>query len=148
MKYEVTEEIDVAASDIWAVLADVERWPDWCPTMTSVRRLDDGPFGVGSAAEIRQPKLPRAIWRVTEFEPGRRFEWTTTSLGVTTSGDHRIDPLPGGRGRITLTIKVTGALAPLLTVVVWPMTRRYVTLEARSLKRRCEARRAGPTTSS
>jgi hypothetical protein len=39
-------------------------------------------------------------------------------------------------------------LAALLTVVVWPMTRRYVTLEASSLKRRCEARRAGPTTSS
>jgi uncharacterized membrane protein len=148
MRYEVTEEIDVAPSDVWAVLADVERWPDWCPTMTSVQRLDDGPFGVGSAAEIRQPKLPRAIWRVTEFEPGRRFQWTTTSLGVTTSGDHRIDPLPGGRARITLTIEVTGALAALLTVVVWPMTRRYVTLEASSLKRRCEARRAGPTTSS
>jgi uncharacterized membrane protein len=148
MRYEVTEEIDVAPSDVWAVLADVGRWPDWCPTMTSVQRLDDGPFGVGSAAEIRQPKLPRAIWRVTEFEPGRRFQWTTTSLGVTTSGDHRIDPLPGGRARITLTIEVTGALAALLTVVVWPMTRRYVTLEASSLKRRCEARRAGPTTSS
>lgn len=148
MRYEVNEEIDGAPSDVWAVLADVERWPDWCPTMTSVQRLDDGPFGVGSAAEIRQPKLPRAIWRVTEFEPGRRFQWTTTSLGVTTSGDHRIDPLPGGRARITLTIEVTGALAALLTVVVWPMTRRYVTLEASSLKRRCEARRAGPTTSS
>jgi len=80
MKYEVTEEIDADPSDVWAVLADVEHWPDWCPTMSSVRRLDDGPFGVGSAAEVHQPKLPRTIWRVTEFEPGRRFEWATTSL--------------------------------------------------------------------
>ena len=141
MKHQVTEEIDAAPSDVWAVLSDVERWPDWCPTMTSVRRLDDGPLGVASAAEVRQPKLPRAIWRVTAFEPGRRFEWATTSLGVTTSGDHQIDPLPNGRGRLTLTINVTGALAPLLTVVVWPMTRRYAATEAASLKRRCEARR-------
>jgi len=148
MRFEVTEEIDADPSDVWAVLADVQRWPDWCPTMTSVRRLDDGPFGVGSAAEIRQPKLPKASWRVTEFEPGRRFEWATAALGITTRGDHRIDGLPDGRSRITLTIKVTGALAPLLTVVVWPMTRRYITLEAGSLKRRCEARRTGPATSS
>ncbi|MDT7677384.1 MAG: hypothetical protein QOD82_5286 [Pseudonocardiales bacterium] len=75
MYFEAATEIDAPAERVWAVLADVEHWPDWTPTMTSVRLLTAGPLGPGSAAEIRQPKLPKAVWTVTGFEAGRRWSW-------------------------------------------------------------------------
>jgi uncharacterized membrane protein len=135
---EVATEIDAPAERVWAVLADVEHWPDWTPTMTSVRLLTAGPLGPGSSAEIRQPKLPKAVWTVTGFEAGRRFEWAAGGPGVTTRGDHRVEPLDGGRCRVTLVIESTGPLAGPLTLLLGSLTRRYVSTEGRSLKQHCE----------
>lgn len=148
MHHQVSVDVDAAPEQVWAVLADVERWPSWTPTMTSVRRLDVGPVGMDSASEVRQPKLPRNVWRVTRFEPGRRFEWAASAPGVTTRADHRIEPLAGDRSRVTLEIKSTGALAGVFRLLLGSLTRRYVDVEAASLKKHCEARRADPTTSS
>jgi len=145
MRVEVTEEIEATPEQVWAVLSDVPHWPDWTPTMTSVRRLDDGPFGVDSAAEIRQPKLPRNVWRVTRYEPGRRFEWATAGPGLVTRGDHLVEPLAGGRSRLTLVLESTGALSGLVWLLLGSLTRRYVSLEASSLKRHCESAGTDPT---
>ncbi len=134
----MVEEIDVSPAAVWPVLTDVERWPEWSPTTTSVRLLEAGLFGAGSAAEIRQPKLPRNVWRVTVWEPHRRFEWVTRSPGVATIADHVLEALPGGRCRITLSAEITGLLAPLFVPLLGSMTRRYITQEASSLKVRCE----------
>lgn len=142
MRYEVVEEISATLDVVWPVLADVERWPVWSATTTSVRLLEEGPFGLGSAAEIRQPKLPRNVWRVTAWEPNRRFEWVTRSPGVATIADHVLEALPGGRCRITLTAEITGFLAPLFVPLLGSMTRRYITQEASSLKVRCETSRS------
>jgi uncharacterized protein YndB with AHSA1/START domain len=143
MQYRATEEIDAAPEAVWDVLVDVTQWPSWLPTTNAVRRLDHGPFGFDSAAEVRQPRLPRNVWRVTEFEPGRRFEWSTRSPGVEIRGDHLVEPLDGGRSRVTLKTETSGLLSGLLGLLYGTLNQRYITLEALSLKRRCET--AEPT---
>lgn len=110
--------------------------------MTSVRLVDGGPVGLGSAAEVRQPRLPRNVWRVTAFEPGRRFEWSAAGPGVTTRADHRVEPLGDERSRVTLEIEMTGPLAGPASLVLGGLTRRYVAREAAGLKEHCEAGRA------
>jgi hypothetical protein len=47
MRVEVTVEIAAGAPDVWAVVADVERWPRWNPAVRRVRPLDAGPLAVG-----------------------------------------------------------------------------------------------------
>jgi hypothetical protein len=138
VRYQVTEEIQAAPEAVWRVLVEVTDWPSWSPTMDRVRRLDGGQFGFDSAAEVRQPRLPRNVWRVTEFEPGRRFEWTTRSPGVQVRGDHLVEQIGEDASLLTLTVQTSGALSWLVDLCFSRMNRRYADLEASSLKRRCE----------
>ncbi|MDN3357142.1 SRPBCC family protein [Actinomadura sp. DC4] len=138
MRYQIENDIDAAPEAVWAVLADVERWPEWTKSMISVRRLEDGPFGSGSKARVRQPRLPAATYTVTEYEPGRAFDWAAKSPGVTVTGGHYVDPRGDGRATVRLTVDLTGFLAPLVGLFTAKLVRHYIGLEAEGLKRRCE----------
>jgi uncharacterized membrane protein len=91
---DIQRTIDITAPQdkVWAVMSDVERWPEWTASVASVERLNDGPFGVGSKARIRQPRLPAVVWTVTAFETGRCFEWQNVGPGVRTVAGHRVRP--------------------------------------------------------
>jgi uncharacterized membrane protein len=142
--YQVSEEIDAAPELVWAVLVDVTAWPEWSATVRAARRLDQGPFGFDSRVRLRQPRLPKQVWRVTEFEPGRRFEWTTASPGIRIRADHLLEPLDGDRTRLSLALEPRGALAGLVNAVYGRLNRRYLRLEAACLKRRCETGEPAP----
>src|SRR2546428_8818928 len=80
MHIERSVDINAPPERVWAVMADVERWPEWTESMKSVERLDSGEFGVGSKAKlpIRRSPNPNA-WTVTELKPNRSFSWGTNS---------------------------------------------------------------------
>ena len=137
MDYEFSVEIDAAPDEVWRVLTDVERWPEWTPSMTRVERLDPGAFQVGSTARIKQPKFPPLVWRVTELEPGQSFSWTASGGGVTTVGGHRITPRSDGV-EVTLSIRQAGPLAWLVGLLTSRQTERYVQMEANGLKEQAE----------
>jgi uncharacterized protein YndB with AHSA1/START domain len=136
--YELSVEIDAAPDEVWRVLTDVERWPEWTPSMTRVERLDQGAFQVGSTARVKQPRFPPTVWRVTELEPGQSFAWTASGPGVTTVGGHRITPRGNGV-EVTLSIRQTGPLAWVFGLLASGLTKRYVQTEANGLKRRSES---------
>lgn len=67
---------------IWGLMADVERWGELLPTVTSVRRLGGpDPTGVGSRFEVRQPGLPAAVYDVTVWRPLEGFTWSLAPRG-------------------------------------------------------------------
>jgi reactive intermediate/imine deaminase len=134
----LTVDIHTSPDRVWSVLRDVERWPEWTPTMTSVQRVDAGaPFGVGSRARIRQPKLPPAEWRVTELDEGRSFAWVAKGRGVQVTARHAVETAQGG-SRATLSLQFSGLLGPLAARLTGGLTRRYLALEAAGLKKRAE----------
>jgi len=139
VEYHVSVDVAAAPEQVWAVLADVERWPEWTPMITRLQRVDSGAFGVGSTARIKQPRLPTAVWRVTEFDPGRSFSWVSRRPGVRTEGGHRVTPAAGGGATVTLSVRQVGLLAGPVGLLAGGLIRRYVQTEAQNLKRRCEA---------
>lgn len=135
----VTHEIEIDASPelVWSVTQDLERWPEWTPTVTSVTRLDSGPVRLGSIARLKQPLQPASDWEVTEFIPGRQFAWMTHRLGLRMTGRHEIFPERAGT-RNVLTVEAEGVFAMLLWPFLRLATRQALVKENRGLKTQCE----------
>lgn len=130
--------IDAPTAVVWRVMADVEHWPDWTPTILAVKPRWTGLFGVGSSALVTPRGRGEAPWTVTEFEPGRSFTWETKSgASLWVIGGHVVEP-DGAGARVTLSISTRGAAAPLFSWLVARLSRRNVEQEAASLKRRSE----------
>jgi uncharacterized membrane protein len=137
MDVRVTVDIEASPQTVWSVLHDVERWPEWTASVTSIRRFDAGPLAVGSRALVRQPKLPDATYGVTELEENRNFIWVSARPGVRVTGGHWIEPRPGG-SRATLSLAFKGLLGPVVARLTSSLTQRYVQMEANGLKARSE----------
>lgn len=129
--------IEAPPEKVFAVLCDVERWPQWSSTMLSVRRLQSGPFAVGSSAEVRQPKLRAAVWQVTELEVNRNFTWTTRSPGLRMQAGHLVET-HGTGSRVALSFEMSGLMAPLAWRLYGALIDEYVLTESLGLKQRCE----------
>src|SRR6185295_11383957 len=52
-----TVEIQQPPPIVWSVMTDIERWPEWTPSVARAKRLSNTPLQVGSRAQIHQPKL-------------------------------------------------------------------------------------------
>jgi uncharacterized membrane protein len=130
--------INARPERVWAVMADVEHWPDWAESFRSVERIGNEPFGMGSAARLQVRGAPKLVWRVTEYTEGHSFSWESDSMGVHSRGSHVVDPADGG-SRVTLTVTNSGLAATLLTPFLAWVGRRNLRMEAAGLKRRCES---------
>lgn len=107
MRFEHSLHIDAPVGDVWALTLDVEAWPRFTPTMTSVERLDDGPIGVGSRARVKQPMQRAAEWTVRAVDPEQRFVWGTRMFGLELVAEHRLAPAGAGCTS-TLVLDVVG----------------------------------------
>ena len=135
--FSIAVEIQSPPHRVWTVLADVESWPEWTDSMTSVRRIDPEPFKVGSQVRISQPKLLSAIWQVTELDEGKTFTWETRKPGVRTTGLHCVQEVGTGT-RVTLSLQFSGLLGPLYARLLGSLSRKYLAMEAEGLRLCCE----------
>ncbi len=128
--------IDAPIEVVWAIFTDVERWPTWASSFTSVE-LIDGPMRLGAKARIRQPGLPTVVWEVTKWEPGRSWTWAVSSPGAHTEASHVLTA-SGATTVAEQSIVSSGPLGRLAAFVWRSLTRRYLAIEAAGLKQRCE----------
>ena len=139
MRFEAGIDVSAPAQLVFDTYADVEQWPSWTSSVTSVELLDRGPLRVGSRAKVRQPKLPDAIWQVTTLEPGRSFTWQARGPGVLSTGTHTVTALTEETSRVTAILEQAGPLGPILGLITRRLTNRYLDTEVRGLKAYCEA---------
>ena len=137
MRNETSISISAPTERVWAVMTDVERWPEWTPTVAEARRIDSGDFRLGSKARLKQPRVPSMTWTVTALESGRSFEWSTRAPGVRSAAGHRL--IQQGTGSfVTLWVEQTGLVVRLMGSRFAELAEEYLQIEADGLKRRCE----------
>ena len=141
-RFNISIDINASTERTWAILRDAERWPEWTPTVTGVELLDPGPLRVGTRAMIRQPKLPPALFEVTELDEGRSFTWVTGNAFVKVAARHSVEPIATG-SRLELSLRFSGAMGAVAGWLTRKLNRSYLEIEANGLKARAES--GGPT---
>jgi hypothetical protein len=126
-------------ADIWSVLADVEHWPTWTPTMLQVDPLTPGGLRVGARYRVTQPKLRPGIYEVTECTPHQALTWVQKAPGATMVADHRFLASDAAGTELELSFATEGPLGGLLGRMYGKLIQEYIATEARSLKAHCEA---------
>jgi len=131
-------EIDAPAQLVWDVFSDVEHWPDWTASVTSLAGLDGPTLAVGKRFAIKQPGMQKLVWQVTELDPGSSWIWVQRSPGALTTARHFVTALPGGRTLVRQELDQGGALGALVGRLMLKKTKRFLQQEAQGLKARSE----------
>jgi hypothetical protein len=129
-------EIPAPSECVWEVMLDVERWPEWTPSVSKVKKLSPVPLAMGNRVRIHQPKFPPAWWRVTHLEPGYGFTWESVAPGLRVVAQHCVEPTSTG-SRVTLAISYEGRFGRWLAGWTRALNERYLAMEAHGLRLRC-----------
>jgi uncharacterized membrane protein len=132
--YQVTQRINAPADVVWKHLSNILAWPEWLPTVTEVSPLEKKTFQLGAKFKVIQPKLRPTIWQVTKLEPGQCFIWESTSPGIQLWASHTVRIIGPEESEVELQFRFSGTLGVFLGWLAGPITRKYITTEASSLK--------------
>jgi len=131
-------EIDAPAPLVWQVFSDVEHWPDWTESVTSLVGRDGANLAVGKQFSIKQPGLAKLVWKVTAIDAGSSWTWVQRSPGVNVSARHWVIPQPDGSTLVRQELEQRGVIGALVGRMMLKKTKRFLELEARGLKNRSE----------
>lgn len=139
-------EIDAPPQLVWEVFSDVEHWPEWTASVTSLVGQDGPALAVGRRFAIKQPGMQKLVWQVTEIEPGTSWTWVQRSPGSLVTARHYVDAQRGGRTLVRQQLDQRGPLGALVGRLMVKKTKRFLQLEAQGLKARSEqlSRADGP----
>lgn len=117
-----TLETDVLPAAVWErAYADANAWPKWNAEIKRARL--DGPLTLGAKAKIVFDTGLRLRLRVVEFEEGRLFTDESRIPGARMGHRHLIELTENGC-RLTNTIYIEGALAPMWRRIMGPAAAR------------------------
>ncbi len=79
----------------------------------------DGPaIAVGNRFEIKQPRMPKLVWEVTDVTPGSSWTWAQRSPGGLTLASHDVSAISDGRTRVRQWIDQRGPVGALVGVAM------------------------------
>lgn len=131
-------EIDASPQLVWDVFTDVEHWPHWTASVTSLVGLDAATLAVGRRFAIKQPGMSKLVWKVTDLDPGRSWTWVQSSPGVRVTARHDVIAQPGGSTLVRQQLDQRGVLGALVGRLMVKKTKRFLDREGRGLKARSE----------
>ncbi len=135
--------IDASPAQVWAVLTDFEKYPDWNPFIKSFT----GEVAVGHTIKVRlEPPGGNGMTFtpiVLVFEENKEFRWLGKLVfkGLF-DGEHRFKLIDNGDGSTTFvqSEQFSGILVPLFSKMIEVNTRNGFEAMNRELKDRAEKR--------
>jgi hypothetical protein len=99
MRFSVSRYVAAPVGDVWELLTDVGRWPEWGPSVRGAE-LAAPCLMTGSTGHVRTVLGISLPFQVTEFQAGRSWSWSVAGIRAT---DHIV--VPDGAGcRIRFTV--------------------------------------------
>ncbi len=127
MRFAAEVTIRATPGAIWETVADPETWPRWTRAVHRVKKLSEGPLGVGARMRITiMCGIP--VWlhmTVTEFLPGERVAMEGRALLGRTTRYYELQPLLQGT-RAIAGGEAGGPLAPLIWLVGQVLSKEIV----------------------
>ena len=117
--------VDVAASpaDVYALLADIDGWPNWTPGLARVKRNGTGAWQAGQKFKmyVKSGSLPPVVVPCETYEVSpQRIVWGGGLAGSVIRHSFEIAPLGANASRVRQLEFATNLLA-VLTFVVEPL---------------------------
>jgi Polyketide cyclase / dehydrase and lipid transport len=103
-------ETEVPAGRIWALYDDVSTWPQWDQQAEVITR--DGPFAAGSTGTMKFTGQDPMPYRLVSVQPEREFTDETPVGDLVVRVSHRLEPVAGGRLRVTYAAQIFGPAGP------------------------------------
>lgn len=114
---EIGHTLHSSSEDVWDLITDTARWPEWGPSVIAVDCVD-GHIRKGSQGRVR---VPPGIWLpfvISDFDDKRYWSWDIWGIHAT---GHRVEPLDEGRCNIFFTVPT---LAVPYLFICWIAIRR------------------------
>lgn len=123
-----TFRVEVPLSEAWSRLGQVERWPEWAPHITAATLSPAGDLGPTSTGALRIRRLGWSRFRMTVWEPQRRWVWVGAIAGSTVVYEHSFEPDGDTATMLDWIVSLDGPLAYLVRPV-------FATIYGRNLDR-------------
>lgn len=143
--YRTTFPVAASPEAVWAVLTDFERYPEWNPSVPSIK----GVVAVGSevALTLAMPGRPSAKVKatLTDLVPGTHLRWHGNVAGdwfFAGTREFRIEPQQDGTSLVTHVEDVSGVFFPVFRVLMGSAIQKHHDGFNTSLTERAE--RSGP----
>jgi uncharacterized membrane protein len=141
VRVDVSVDVERPHREVWAVVSDLTRAPEFLEEFVAVTQESVGPVGVGTVFRYTiDPGARTATLELVEWDPPRRLAWDGPPLrgrggGARPRGFTELRALDDGRTRVLTRYhpELSGALV-LLAPVLRRWLRRQRTADARRLK--------------
>jgi carbon monoxide dehydrogenase subunit G len=115
VKFSSSVEIDAPPDRVFALVDNLEDWPQWIPSIKKIEKVTEGPLREGSQIRVtaRSGITVKLLMTITEFVPGQRGVMQGKVLGTKMIRYYTFESV-GQRTRLTAGGEVSGLLAFLV----------------------------------
>jgi carbon monoxide dehydrogenase subunit G len=112
MKFSSSVVINATPEKVFALVDNLEEWPQWIPSIKRIEKLSDGPLKEGSQIRVTAKSVVtvKLLMTITEFVPGQRGVMQGKVLGVRMTRYYTFESVEGGT-KLTAGGEVSGILA-------------------------------------
>jgi uncharacterized protein YndB with AHSA1/START domain len=111
-------ETNAAPDEIWRLWADVAGWPRWNGDIEQIELV--GPFAPGSRILMTPLGQETIDLRLADVVEPESFVDEADLGEIVVRTTHRVEPLDGGRARVTYRMEITGPAADTLGPQIGP----------------------------